>query len=433
MDRMACLPRLCLVLLLTGVAASLLTSCADYNYNATTGANAVTGSSHIAVSDSSNRRVLIFDAPFTTGERASVVLGQPDMSSYTFQGEGPKTLEGPVGLGMDAAGNLYVADANDDRVAQFQPPFTTNMDASLEVGVPSFNSPPDVNTSTCYQNPPGMSLCLPSGVTVDKQGDLWVADTWEGRVVEYQPPLQSAMNASLALGQPDMKHTANCDGVYTIFRDNTGAPMTTTDSQFCGPDAVTFDGNGDLWVSDGANDRVLEFVPPFSTGMAATVELGFPASVGMNSPTPFADQWKCPSNGYLCGPAGLAFDTQGDLWVADGGNNRVLQFVPPFSNGMAPSLVIGQPDFAQMGAAATAANALKQPVDLTFESNGDLVVADGGNGRVLIFVPPFRNGMKASVVIGQPDFTSHAAYGCDGTQAPPDAGKFCHPYGVLAF
>lgn len=420
-------------LLLTAAAVALLSACADYKYNPTTGAHAVTGSSHIAVSDSSNRRVLIFDAPFTTGERASVVLGQPDMNSFTFQGEGPKTLEGPVGLGMDAAGNLYVADANDDRVAQFQPPFTTDMDASLEVGVPSFDSPPDLNTSTCYHNPRSMSLCMPTEVTVDKQGDIWVADLWEGRVVEYRPLLQSAMNASLALGQSDMNHTADCDGVYTVFRDNTGAPMTTSDSQFCHPDAAAFDGKGDLWISDAGNDRVLEFMPPFSSGMAAILELGFPAAVGMASPTPFASGWKCPSNAYLCGPSALAFDANGNLWVADSGNNRVLQFSPPFSSGMSPSLVVGQPNFAHVNDSPVASNTLNNPVGLTLDSNGDLIVADEGNSRVLIFAPPFRSGMSASVAIGQPDLSSKVPHGCDGSKGVPDSATFCGPQGVLAF
>lgn len=433
MRKMLFLPRLPLLLLLVA-GAVFLTSCATYSYNPVPGSNAAQATKHLAVSDSYNRRVLIFDAPFVTGESASIVLGQPDMSSYTFQSANPqKRLEGPAGLSIDAAGNLYVADVNDDRVAQFQPPFTTFMDASLEMGVPGFDSSPDVNTSTCYHDPPSMSLCMPAGAVVDKDGNLWVADLWEGRVVEYQPPFQTAMNASVELGQPDMSHTANCDGVYTIFRNDTGAPMTTTASIFCMPSATAMDPQGDVWVVDAGNDRILEFTPPFSSGMAANLEIGFPVSVGMSSPTPFADAWKCPSNGYLCGPGALAFDAAGNLWVADSGNNRVLQFIPPFSNGMAPSLVIGQPDFVQVGANAPAPNTLNNPASLTLESNGDLVVADRGNSRVVIFAPPFRTGMNASVVIGQPNFKSNTSHACGGGFGTADAATFCGPDGVLAF
>lgn len=420
-------------LLLVVAVAALLSSCADYKYNAATGVRAVTASSHIAVSDSENGRVLIFDAPFVTGERASVVLGQPDFSSYGWHGEGASALQGPIGLSADAAGNLYVADYNNGRVVQFHPPFTSYMSASMVLGVPTFTAPGDANDTNCYHNPPQMSLCMPAGVTLDKQGNIWVADTWEGRVVEYQPPLQSAMNASLVLGQPDMNHTANCDGVYTIYRDNTGAPMAATASQFCAPTATAIDSQGNVWVADG-NNRILEFVPPFSSGMSATLELGFPPSVGMNSPTPFANQ-PCapPSASSFCGPEALTFDAHGNLWVTDLENNRVLEFVPPFSSGMAASLVIGQPDFSHGDQLPASDKTFYFPDSVTFDSAGDIIVADELNNRVLIFTAPFSTGMSASAVIGQTDFTSGNPHGCGGFFGTSDSETFCHPQGVLSF
>jgi secreted PhoX family phosphatase len=46
---------------------------------------------------------------------------------------------------------------------------------------------------------------------------------------------------------------------------------------------------------------------------------------------------------------GLTFDQQGNLWVTDRGANRVLEFTPPFSNGMPATTVIGQAILAQSG------------------------------------------------------------------------------------
>lgn len=192
-------------------------------------------------------------------------------------------------------------------------------------------------------------------------------------------------------------------------------------------------------MADAGNDRVLEFNPPFVTGMSASLELGFPSQVGMSSPTPFADGWTCPPNAYLCGPAGLAFESQGDLWVSDSGNNRVLEFLPPFTSGMAASLVIGQPDATGRNPQPTAANSLNDPSDLTFDASGDLIVADVLNNRILIFLPPFSNGMSASVVLGQTNMSTGAPHGCGDwtTGSPksgdPNASTFCHPEGVLAF
>lgn len=402
------------------------------------GSGPVSGSEHLAVADTDNGRVLIFDAPFTTGECASVVLGQANFDSYVWQGESANLMYGPIGLAVDAVGNLWVADYNDGRIVQFQPPFENGMNASLELGVPSFSSPGDDNDTNCYNNPPAMSLCMPAGVTLDSSGNLWVADMWDGRVVEYQPPITQAMDATLAIGQPSLDETADCDGTYTNARGSAGAPVTTTASEFCHPFSTAFDGSGDLWIADTANHRVLEFVPPFSTGMAASLELGFPAGVGMNSPTPPSDGWTCPAGAYLCGPAGLAFDSSGNLWVADSVDNRVLEFVPPFSSGMAASLAIGQPNLTQSSAPSLpSANTLSNPQGVAFDSNGDLIVTESSNNRVTIFVPPFTTGMSASAVLGQPDMNSATGHGCEtaisGQPDDPGASGFCHPTGVLTF
>ncbi len=76
---------------------------------------------------------------------------------------------------------------------------------------------------------------------------------------------------------------------------------------------------------------MLEYVPPFSSGMDATLALG---QLSLTSGSSSA-----PSATTLSHPSGLAFDTSGNLWVADYWNNRVLKFVPPFSTGQAASAV----------------------------------------------------------------------------------------------
>jgi len=274
---------------------------------------------------------------------------------------------------------------------------------------------------------------MPAGVTVDSKGDVWVADTWDGRVVEYQQPITQAMDADIAIGHPNMDETADCDGLYERLHESPSGSVLTG-SEFCNPSTVAFDRKGDLWVSDSGNERVLEFVPPFSTGMAASVELGYPAQVGMAAT--LQQHCQTTSATTLCGPGGLAFDAEGNLWVVDNGNQRVLEFSPPFSDGMAASLVIGQPDFTHNGLAPPSANSLDDPSGLTFDSDGDLIVSDARNSRVLFFVPPFKSGMSASVVVGQTDMNTGAAHGCGVDSGQPDdpgAVGFCRQSNVLVF
>lgn len=333
--------------------------------------------SPILVSDSVNNRVLIYAAPFSSGESASVVLGQTGFTTKTAA----LTAAGmsmPVDAVEDSAGNIYVSDQVNNRVLQFQPPFSNGMNASLVIGQPGFGT----NTPNTTQN----SLNTPGGLAFDSSGDLWVIDFGNNRVLQYKPPFTAGMNASLVIGQAN-------------FTSN--APATTS-SGLTAPFYIAFDHSGDLWVADAGNNRVLEFMAPLATsGMAASLVIGQANFTSAGAPSP-------PTAGSLNGPAGIAFDSTGNLWIGDLFNNRVLQFRPAFTNGMNASLVLGQTLFTTT-TAATTASGLSSPVGVAFDSGGNLWVADSGNNRTLEFAPPFSGGESASLVLGQANFTSGAA------------------------
>ncbi|MFZ3213647.1 MAG: hypothetical protein WA188_19250 [Terriglobales bacterium] len=113
-------------------------------------------------------------------------------------------------------------------------------------------------------------------------------------------------------------------------------------------------------------------------------------------------------------------DSAGNLWVGDSGNNRVLQFMPPFANGMSATLVLGQASFTT-SAAATTQSGLSAPFGIAFDSSGALVVADSGNNRTLLFTPSFSNNQNAAFVIGQADFTTGTAATTATGQTSPTA------------
>jgi hypothetical protein len=154
------------------------------------------------------------------------------------------------------------------------------------------------------------------------------------------------------------------------------APTTSTGLSL--PTGLTFGLDHDLWVSDFLNYRVLAYSPPFSAGEAATIV------IGQSSFT--ASDTTATSTG-LSGPQGLAFDSSGNLWVSDEANNRVLEYKAPVSTGEAASLVIGQSSFTT-SAAATTSTGLNNPIGLAFDSSGNLWVADSANSRVLQYGGP---------------------------------------------
>ncbi len=333
------------------------------------------------VSDTGNNRVLIYDTPFSTGESASVVLGQPGFTTATVA----LTAAGmnqPYATAEDSAGNIYVSDSINNRVLQFKPPFSDGMSASLVIGQPDFVT----GTPNTTQNGLGATAPFfggPTGLVFDASGNLWVVDFGNSRILQYKPPFATGMNASLVLGQADF----------------TSATPATTNAGLRGPECIAFDASGDLWVTDTYNNRVLEFKPPFANGMTASVVVGQADFVSSGAATTASG---------LSFPTGIAFDSSGNLWIGDSDNSRVLQFQPPFANGMSASLALGQASFTT-STAATTQNGLSRPFGLAFDSSGNLGVADHDNNRALGFTPPFSTNQNASLVLGQPDFTTATA------------------------
>ena len=186
-----------------------------------------------------------------------------------------------------------------------------------------------------------------------------------------EPTITSLYSAGFGvIGQPN-------------FTSNTGV---TTQSGLLDSTGVAINSAGNLYVSDGANSRVLIFNPPFSNGMNASVVIGQPN---------FTSNTGVTTQSGLDAPRGVAIDSAGNLYVSDGVNSRVLIFNPPFSNGMNASVVIGQPNFTSNTPALTQSG-LHTPYGVAIDSAGNLYVSDNVNNRVVMFHPPFSNGMNAS-------------------------------------
>lgn len=345
---------------------------------------------YVAVADSSNNRVLLYSVPVTTGQAANFVLGQPDFTSNGTAASATG-LDYPVKATADSAGNVWVADCSNNRVVEYKAPFSNGMSASLVLGEP------DMNTSTGGSS--ATTLSCPSGMAFDSQGNVWVSDYDNSRVVEFTAPFTTGMAATLALGQPDLS-SSSC---------------ATSATALCYPyEGLAFDSKGNLFVGDYSNCRIVEYQAPFSTGMAASVAIGQTDLVSDNCGT---------TASTMDSPLGIAFDSNGNLWTGDYTNNRVLQFQAPFTTGMSASLVLGQADFTS-SASSTTASGLADPYDVSFDSKGNLYVADYSNNRTVMFSTPFSSGMSATQVLGAPDFTTS---NCGATSA-----TVCNPNGATA-
>jgi len=295
--------------------------------------------------------------------------------------------------------------------------FANGQSASIVLGQPNFVLR---NVSTTQNG-----LNDPYNIAFDSHGDLWVADASNSRILEFAPPFSTDEAASIVLGVPNFTSTSDVCFATTVVNP----------SCLDVPQGLAFDSSGDLWVSDTSSNRILEFTTPFSNGENASMVLGMENfTTGAISDTP-------PSQSDLDTPWGLTFDSSGNLWVADSGYNRVLEFKTPFSIGEAASTVLGQDNFTAginanypgcaLGQACPTASSLQDPSDVKFDSSGDLWVADTTPFRILEFKAPFSNGMSASLVLGEPDFTTYRSGSVVGCEVVPSA-SCTQPY-ALAF
>jgi uncharacterized protein (TIGR03437 family) len=353
------------------------------------------GQTHIYISDTQNSRVLGWAdiGAYQIGDAPGVVLGQPGPQYSNLMGIGVKGFNGPIGLAVDPlSGNLYVADFNNSRVLRFQSPFAnpTRIEPDAVYGQPNFNS-------RTASTPSSSSLNQPRALAFDSAGNLWVADTGNHRVVRYSAGVlnsQTQPAADTVIGQKDFtSNGANAGGQVS------GSGLDT-------PTALAFDSQGNLYVSDGRNSRVLKFPAPLGPSSGATASAVWGQSNFATRGTPLQ-----ASSSTIAVPGGLAVDGNGNLYVAAPADNRVLIFSTSTTLGGAAKAVMGQTDFATTAANSGAfplasPNSLSGPADVKLDQNGNVTVADTGNNRVLEFSP---NAKSSSRVWGQSDFVSNGA------------------------
>ena len=259
---------------------------------------AVDPAGNLYVASLGDNRVLVFRPPFSNGMAAAMVIGQPDFGG-TESGRGADRLAAPWGIACDAAGNLWVADTENNRVLRFPAPaLTGRRSADLVIGQP------DMSSGTFPAGPSAGVSYFPWDVAVGKGGEVWVADGYN-RVLRFPTPGTGAV-ADLVLGQAGFEFgAANRGGA-------TGA------DGFDSVHALEMDGQGRLWCADKDNRRVVGYEPPFVTGMAATLLMGQVDFVSRVLAVPGA--------GTLTRATGLAVDGEGDVYVADLDADRVVVY-----------------------------------------------------------------------------------------------------------
>jgi sugar lactone lactonase YvrE len=308
-------------------------------------------------------------------------------AAYTGNG-GPGTsasLSQPAGLAVDAAGDVLLADQHNNVVRRLTAAnlYPSIIPADYIVGVAGTGMAgylPDNVAATAA------SLDQPFGIAVDRTGNLYIADTSNNVVREVNAATGVISTLAQGLNQP---HGLAFDASGNLYVADTGnnlvrmisvtGTLTTiagnmtagsggdgglaTSANLSAPFALAFDGAGNLYIADSANNRI------------RVVNASSQNNPGMITTLPGTSTG---STGALNNPRGVALDLFGNAYVADYGSNRVLKIA-----GGAISTVAGTgtASFSGDGGPAVLAT-LKGPSGVAFDSSGNLFVSDRNNNLV---------------------------------------------------
>jgi mucin-19 len=249
-------------------------------------------------------------------------------------------LYGPNGIGLDTAGNLYIAETNNHRIRKLTP--NGVMTTVAGSGTNGFSGDGGLAASA--------QLSYPNDVAADAAGNLFIADTANNRIRKITPG--------------GIISTVAGTGVAGFSGDG-GAAIS---AKLSGPAGLAVDGAGNLLIADTNNNRIrmMSLAGVINT-IAGTGAAGF---AGDGGPAVAAQ---------LKFPIGLAMDGAGNLFFSDAGNNRIRRVN---GGGVIQTVAgVGKAGFSGDGGPAIAAQ-LGGPRGIAVDGSGALLIADVDNSRI---------------------------------------------------
>jgi sugar lactone lactonase YvrE len=342
------------------------------------------------VADANNYRV----RKFTVGGNITTIAGNGTPSRFGDGGAATSSQVGnPYAVAVDAAGNEYVADNQNDVIRKID----VNGVITTVAGNGTNGYSGDLGPATNAQ------LNDPRGVAVDANGNIYISDTGNqrirkvdfvsGKIATIAGNGTAGYSEGLAAGAMiNTPRAVAVDGAGNVYiadtgnhrvRKVTGTTMSTfagtgiagdsgdgfaaTSAQLNAPRGLVINAAGDLLISDTGNNRVRKVAGGIITTVAGT---GIAGSAGDGGPA---------TSAQLSFPFGLASDGSGNLFIADTSNHKIRVV----GTDGTISTVVGfcARGFAGDGGIATLAH-LNSPYGVAVDSLGNVLVADSANNRL---------------------------------------------------
>lgn len=250
-------------------------------------------------------------------------------------------LSSVLGLAVDSAGNLYIADEGNNSVRKVAPDGTIQAIAGSSNGYSGFSG----------DGGPASAALLydPRGLAVDAAGNVFIADSGNGRIRKIGT--NGIISTIAGGGLQDPGDGGNATNAYLVF-----------------PEGLAFDSGGSLYISQ-YDGRIRKVTPD---GMIATI-------AGSKNAYSYSGDGGPAVKATLANPYGIALDSKGNVFIADWGNRRIRKIA---TDGTI-STVAGNGACCYSGDNGPAVNAeLNTPFWVAVDGVGTLYFTDENNQRV---------------------------------------------------
>ncbi|HDR9100769.1 TPA: hypothetical protein QDB15_004124 [Burkholderia vietnamiensis] len=296
---------------------------------------AVDAGGNVYVADSANRKI----RKITPDGVVTTLAGSGEQAWN--DGTGVAASFGyPIGVAVDANGNVYVADSTAQKIRKITPAgVVTTLAGSGQLGgadgsatVASFNDP--------------------AGIALDGTGNVYVADATGGRIRKISPT--GVVSTLAGSGVP-------------AYGDGTGAAAS-----FKRPIGIAVDQSGNIYVADWGNNDIRKVTP---TGVVTTL-------AGSNSPGSVNGTGTGAS---FSGPMDVAVDKSGNIYVADSNNNQIRMVT---QQAVVTTLAGSSTRGDDNGPAASAK--FNTPRGVAMDNDGNVYVADSYNEQIRKIILPAK-------------------------------------------